>query len=67
MKLGLIKETSLEGRKVILEPRNDLPKNIYLVEKGKFFNGSEQFAHYCLVCEKQVPVGSWCDKCNKEE
>lgn len=57
MQLGVIEEGTLKGKKVILEPRKDLPENLYLVEKGLFFNGSPQFALYCLTkgCEQEVP------------
>ena len=64
MKLGIIETGRLKGKKIILEPRQGLPDNIYLVENGTFLNGSPQFSHFCLICEKQVPSGSWCPKCN---
>ena len=62
MKLGIIQETKLKGHKIILEPREGLPDNLYLVSKGTFFNGSEHFAMFCLFCEKEVP--GKCLKCN---
>lgn len=63
---GIIEEGKLKGRKVILSPREGLPENLYLVEKGEFFNGSPQFALHCLTqgCECEVP--GKCPKCNKE-
>ena len=65
MKLGIIKEGKLKGKKVILKPRTGLPENIFLVEKGTFLNGSPMFAKFCLNkgCEKEVP--DICEKCNK--
>lgn len=64
MKIGVIEEGKLKGKKMILEPRENLPNNLYLVEKGVFLNGSPQFELHCLTkgCEKEVP-GS-CKKCN---
>jgi hypothetical protein len=61
---GKIEEGKLEGRKVILSPRKDLPDNLYLVEKGLFANGAPMFALHCLTkgCEKEVP--GKCQKCN---
>ena len=61
---GKIEEGKLKGRRVILEPRESLPENLYLVEKGKFINGASQFALHCLTegCEKEVP--GKCEKCN---
>lgn len=61
MKIGLIESGKLKGKKIILEPRTGLRDNEYLVEKGKFINGSEQFALHCLICEKEIP-----GKCDKE-
>jgi len=65
MILGQIEEGKLKGKKVILQPRKDLPDNLYLVEKGVFIGGMPQFALHCLNkgCEKEVP--GKCDKCNK--
>lgn len=54
MKLGVILEGELKDKKIVLEPRTNLPDNIYLVEKGVFFNGSPEFSKACLVCEKYV-------------
>ena len=64
MKLGLIEEGKLQGKKVILEPRVDMKDNEYLVEKGLFFNGSPEFSKACLTknCEKFIPDNG-CDKC----
>lgn len=64
MKLGVIEEGKLKGKKIILEPRKGLEENQYLVEKGTFLNGSPQFALHCLTkgCEKEIP--GKCDKCN---
>jgi len=64
MKLGIIEDGKLKGKKIILEPREGLPDNLYLVSKGAFLNGSPQFAMYCLVCECEVPTGG-CLRCNK--
>lgn len=50
MKLGIIEEGRLKGKKIILEP-HDLAQNEYLIEKGTFFNGSPMFHKACLVCE----------------
>jgi len=56
IKYGIIEEGSLQGRKIILEPRNDsLHQCEYLVEEGLFFNGSPMFALYCLVNECKIP------------
>lgn len=66
MKLGIIEDTTLKGRKIVLEPRNNLPDNIWLVENGTFPNGSPIFSYYCLVCEKQIPSNG-CPKCNKKD
>ena len=64
MKLGIIETTQLKGHKIILEPREGLPDNLYLVSKGTFIGGGEQFAIHCLVCENEVPSNG-CNKCNK--
>ena len=64
MKLGIIQTGKLKNKKIIIEPRQGLPKNIYLVENGIFPNGSPQFSHFCLVCERQIPSNG-CPKCNK--
>ena len=61
--LGIIEEGKLKGKKIILEPRGELKKNEYLVEKGAFINGSPQFALHCLVCEKEIP--GRCKKCDQ--
>lgn len=63
MKLGVIEGTKLNGRKIILEPREGITENLYLVSKGDFFNGSPNFSMHCLVCEKEVP--GKCGTCNK--
>lgn len=60
MKLGVIEDGTLKGKRIILEPRDGLKDNEYLVENGMFFNGSPQFSLYCLACEKQIP-----GKCKK--
>lgn len=60
MKLGEILEGKLKGRKIILEPREGLRQNEYLVEKGVFIGGMPQFALHCLICEKEIP--GRCDK-----
>jgi hypothetical protein len=62
---GKIEEGSMKGRKVILSPREGIPDNLYLVEKGEFMNGSPMFALHCLTkgCEKEVP--GKCEKCNQ--
>ena len=65
MKIGVIQDTTLKGRKIILEPREGVPDNLWLVEEGRFLNGSSQYTMYCLVCEKRVP--SLCPECNKEK
>lgn len=57
MKLGIIEEGVLKGKKVILEPHEGLKDNEYFVEKGGFLNGAPMFARYCLNkgCEKEIP------------
>jgi hypothetical protein len=64
MKLGIIEDGKLKGKKIVLEPREGLENNLYLVSKGTFLNGSEQFALHCLICEKEVP--GKCTRCNKK-
>jgi hypothetical protein len=54
MKLGVIEEGKLQGKKILLEPRTNLPDNEYLVEKGTFFNGSAMFQKACLICEEFI-------------
>lgn len=54
MQLGIIEEGKLKGRKIILHPREKLLDNIYLVEKGTFFNGAPMFSPHCLVCENEI-------------
>lgn len=63
MQFGLIEEGKLKGKKVIVNPHN-LPDNEFFVEKGVFFNGSAQFARYCLNegCEKEIPDNG-CPNC----
>ena len=67
MLLGVIEEGKLKGKKVILEPRVGLENNIFLVEKGTFFNGAPMFSKHCLSvgCEKEVD--DECEKCNKKD
>jgi len=65
MKLGIIEDGNLKGKRIVLEPRDGLEDNLYLIEKGPFLNGSPQFAMFCLVCEKEVP--GKCPICNKED
>ncbi len=57
MKLGVIEEGKLKGKKVILEPRNGLKDNEYFVESGVFLNGAPTFSKTCLNkgCETQIP------------
>lgn len=64
MKLGVIESGSLTGKKVILEPRTDLPQNIYLVESGMSPIGPS-YEHWCLACETQVPTEG-CERCNHD-
>ena len=62
---GIIEEGELKGKKVMLSPRNEgTPENLYLVEKGVFYEGSPMFALHCLTkdCEKEVP--GVCPVCN---
>lgn len=65
---GQIEEGKLKGKKMIVSPRKDLPDNLYLVEVGTFFNGAPMYALFCLNkgCEKQIPSGYGCPKCNAE-
>lgn len=56
MTLGVIEEGSLQGKRIILEPRTGLKKNEWLIEKAPFLNGSPSFALYCLTCEKEIPA-----------
>lgn len=65
MKIGILQETKLQGKRIILEPRQGLEDNLYWVEKGEFINGSPHFALYCLICEKEVP--GRCLDCNKKD
>ena len=64
MKLGVIEEGKLKGKKVIIEPRIGLKENEWLVEKGVFMNGAPTFARFCLNkgCEKEIP--GHCQTCN---
>jgi len=55
MKLGIIEEGKLKGKKIILTPRKDMEQSEYYVSKGTFLNGSEQFSKACLICEKFIP------------
>lgn len=64
MTLGIIEEGKLKGKKFIIEPRTGLPENIYLVEKGLFFNGQPMFHKACLNRGCEEYVGEKCDKCN---
>lgn len=48
--LGIIEEGKLQGKKIILSPREGLKQNEYLVEKGIFMNGSPEFSKACLIC-----------------
>ena len=63
MKLGIIEEGKLKGKRVLLE-RKGLRDNEFYVEKGVFLNGSPQFSKACLNkgCEKFIPDNG-CDKC----
>ena len=66
MKLGIIEEGKLKGKKMILEPRENMEENLYLVESGKFIDGqTSKFSLQCLTqgCEQEVP--GKCGKCNK--
>lgn len=63
MKLGVINEGKLKGKKVILEPRTGLKDNEYLVEKGPFLNGSPAFTKFCLNTSCQCEIPSHCPKC----
>ena len=66
MILGVIEEGKLKGKKMILEPRENMEDNLYLVQSGKFIDGqSSKFSLYCLTkgCEKEVP--GRCRVCNK--
>ncbi len=65
IKLGIIEDGGLKGKKIILEPRKGLRRNEYLVEQGVFFNGASMFALYCLMCEAPIPSNG-CMVCNKE-
>lgn len=65
MKLGIIESGELKGKKVVLEPRSDLPNNIFLVDKGTFMNGAPMFAKYCLTEGCEIEVAEKCQKCNK--
>jgi len=60
MKLGIIEEGKLKGKKVILEPRGELKDNEYLVERGVFFNGSFEYMKACLNrgCEDYISDNS---------
>lgn len=55
MKLGVIEEGKLKGKRIILEPRDGLKDNEYLVENGSFLNGAPTFSKTCLVCEREIP------------
>lgn len=66
IKMGIIEAGGLKGKKIILEPRNGLKRNEYLIEKGIFFNGAPMFAKYCLICEIPIPDNG-CLNCNGEE
>lgn len=61
MKFGIIEEGKLKGQKIILEPRNGLKNNEYIVEKGVFNNGAQMFQKACLVCEEYI--GEVCTNC----
>ena len=63
--MGIIEGGKLKGKRIILEPRKGLPDNIYLVENETFLNGSPQFSHFCLICEKQIPSNG-CPTHNKK-
>lgn len=64
IKLGVIEDGGLKGRRIILEPRKGLKRNEYLIEQGVFFNGSPMFAKYCLMCE--IPISdNGCLNCEK--
>lgn len=65
IKMGMIEDGKLKGKKILLEPRKGLRRNEYLVEQGVFFNGAPMFALYCLMCEVPIP-GNGCMVCNKE-
>lgn len=59
MQLGIIKEGRLINRKIVLDPRNDLKRNEWVIEKAV---KSNQFALHCLVCEKEIPMNG-CPNC----
>lgn len=61
MQLGIIEEGNLKNRKIILEPREGLKRNEWLIEKAVRCN---QFALHCLTCEKEIPLNG-CPDCDK--
>ena len=63
MKLGMIEEGQLKGKKVLLEPREGLKENEYLVEKGVFANGAPMFNKACLNKGCEDYIGNSCTNC----
>jgi hypothetical protein len=55
MKLGVIESGALSGKKILLEPRDGLMDNEYMVEQGPFLNGAPKFSKFCLICERAIP------------
>lgn len=63
MRLGVIDEGRLKGKKVILDPRNGLKENEWLVEEGVFMNGMPMFHKACLNRGCEEYIGSMCEEC----
>lgn len=67
MKFGIIESGKLKGRRAILEPRVNLPSNIFLIEKGAFMNGAPMYAKYCLTKGCEMEVSEKCTNCNEQK
>ena len=61
MQLGIIEDGKLINRKIILDPREGLKQNEWLIEKTVKCN---QFSLHCLVCEQEIPMNG-CPHCDK--
>ncbi len=65
--LGVIQDGKLAGKVIILQPRNGLRENEWLVQDGNSsLTGQPAFKRFCLVCDEEIPVNG-CPKHNKKD
>ena len=60
--MGVIEEGTLKGRQIILQPREGLKDNEWLVQSGLLL-GIPKFSKACLTCEEFIPDNG-CGKCD---